>query len=63
MKYGDLFKNITKQNTLNIFEIEKTIKNPKYKKYGNNLVNKRGNIFKNRNININKKFDELLNGY
>ncbi len=63
MQYGDLFKKITKKDILNIFEINKIIKTPKYKKYGNNLVNKRGSIFRNRNIDINKKFDELINGY
>jgi hypothetical protein len=63
MKLGDIFRNTfsTSNDRLTLVDITKrTPKNPDYKTYGAGIVSKRGNIFKNRNINIDKMVDESL---
>ncbi len=63
MKFGDIFRSITGKDpsNLTLITIEKeAIKNPKYKKYGGNLVLSRGSIFKNKFIDIDKNIDEMF---
>jgi hypothetical protein len=63
MRLGDIFRTAfsTTNSKLTMADIKKhTPKNPHYKTYGAGVVSKRGNIFKNRNINIDKMVDESL---
>ena len=63
MKLGDIFRKTfsTTSTKLTLADIKKaTPKNPSYKTYGAGIVSKRGNIFKNRNIDINKMVDDSL---
>ena len=63
MRLGDIFRKAfsTTNAKLTLADIQRsTPKNPDYKSYGSGVVSKRGNIFKNRNININKMVDESL---
>ncbi len=63
MRYGDIFRDRVKADLthLNLIEIEnKAIKRASFKRYGKNLVNNRGNIFKNKNQNIDKLFDKKI---
>jgi hypothetical protein len=63
MRVGDIFRKTfaTASAKLTLGDIQKaTPKNPAYKSYGTGVVSKRGNVFKNRNININKMVDDSL---
>jgi hypothetical protein len=63
MRVGDIFRKTfaMASEKLTLRDIERaTPKNPAYKSYGAGVVSKRGNVFKNRNININKMVDDSL---
>jgi len=63
MKFGDIFRSATgkEPSELTLIDIEKeAVKNPKYKKYGGNLVLPRGSIFENRFIDIDKDIDNMF---
>lgn len=63
MRYGDIFRDRVKVDVtyLNLIEIEdKAIKRASFKRYGKNLVSNRGNIFKNKDQNIDKLFDKKI---
>ncbi len=63
MKFGDIFKEITKSKSarLDLISIEKkAVKKASFKRYGNNIVSKRGNVFKNSVIDIDAIFDKKL---
>jgi len=63
MRVGDIFRSITKKEPSNLTLItieEEAIKDPKYKKYGGNLVLPRGNVFENKFIDIDKSVDNMF---
>lgn len=63
MKYGDIFKAITGEDPtkIDLEAIEKkAIKEIKFKRYGKRIVSDRGNIFKNKFFDVNKKIDQKL---
>ena len=63
MKIGDIFKAMFGKNPrdLSLSEIEKlAIKKASYNSYANGVVSKRGNVFKNQNINLDKWIDDSL---
>ncbi len=63
MKIGDIFRTMFGKNPkdLTVQEIEKlAIKKPAYNSYATTLVSKRGNVFKNRNIDLDKMIDNSL---
>lgn len=65
--FGSLFlKKYNKDpKTLSLSEIEKiAIKDPKFLQYAENIVSRRGNVFKNKKYyNINSKIDDKLASY
>jgi len=63
MKIGDIFRTMFGKNPsdLTVQEIEKlAITKPSYTTYATTLVSKRGNVFKNRNIDLDKMIDNSL---
>ncbi|MBL1245136.1 MAG: hypothetical protein COA39_012315 [Sulfurimonas sp.] len=63
---GNIFKNKFNIDPLEIdlIEIEKiAIKNVSFLKYAEKLVSKRGNVFKNRFYDIDRKLDRKLSSY
>jgi hypothetical protein len=63
MRVGDIFRKTfaVASKKLTLRDVERaTPKHPAYKSYGAGVVSKRGNVFKNRNININKLVDDSL---
>ena len=63
MEFGHIFKTITgkEPSKLSLIAIEEeAVKNPKYKKYGGNLILPRGSVFKNKFMNIDKDMDKMF---
>ena len=63
MRVGDIFRKTfaTSSAKLTLADVQKaTPKSPKYDAYGTGIVSKRGNVFKNKNLNINKMVDDSL---
>ena len=63
MKIGDIFRTMFGKNPmdLTVQEIEKlAVNKPTYNSYATTLVSKRGNVFKNRNIDLDKMIDNSL---
>lgn len=62
MRVGDIFRKTfqTTRKKLTLLDIQKASPNPQYKSYGAGIVSKRGNVFKNKNLNINKLVDDSL---
>ena len=63
MKIGDIFRSMFGKNPsdLTVQEIEKlAVNKASYNSYATNLVSKRGNVFKNKNINLDKMIDNSL---
>ncbi len=63
MKMGDIFRKTFSlpKTRLTLSEIEKHApKNPKYRSYGISIVSKRGNVFSNRDLDIDKMVDRAL---
>ena len=63
MKIGDIFRAMFGKNPrdLSLAEIEKlAIKKASYNTYASGVVSKRGNVFKNQNINLDKWIDDSL---
>lgn len=63
MRLGDIFRKTfaTKSGRITLLDIKKRApKQPKYKSYGAGMVSKRGNVFQNGNLNINKLVDDSL---
>ena len=63
MRLGDIFRKTfsTASEKLTLADIAKvTPKHPSYKTYGAGVVSKRGNIFKNRNVNIDEMVDNSV---
>lgn len=63
MKIGDIFRKMFGKNPsdLTVQEIEKlAIHKPAYNSYATGLVSKRGNVFKNQNIDLDKMIDNSL---
>ncbi len=63
MKIGDIFKAMFGKNPrdLTLREIEKlAVKKAGYGTYASGLVSKRGNVFKNSHINVDKLVDDSL---
>jgi len=63
MKIGDIFRKKFSFNSkkITVFDIDKSVNNSfKYNSYADTIVSKRGNIFKNKDINIDKMVDESL---
>ena len=63
MRLGDIFRKTfaTKRQRLTLLDIKKRApKHPKYESYGAGVVSKRGNVFKNRDLNINALVDRSL---
>ena len=63
MKYGDIFKAIVGEDSAKM-DLEtiakKAVKKTHFKRYGKMVVSDRGNIFKNKLFDANKKFDQKL---
>ncbi len=63
MKMGDIFRKTfsLSNQKLTLSEIEKhTPKKPKYQSYGLSIVSKRGNVFSNRDLDIDQMVDRAL---
>jgi len=63
MRIGDIFRKKFSFNSkkITIFDIDKSVDNSfKYSSYADSIVSKRGNIFRNKDINIDKMVDESL---
>ena len=63
MKIGDIFRSMFGKNPsdLTVQEIEKlAVNKASYNSYATTLVSKRGNVFKNKNINLDKMIDNSL---
>ncbi len=63
MKIGDIFKSMFGKNPrdLTLEEIENlAVKKANYHAYAAGLVSKRGNVFKNRHLNLDKLVDDSL---
>ncbi len=63
MRVGDIFRSTfgikSKKITLEQIEVH-TPKSLKYDTYASSIVSKRGNIFKNRSLDIDKMIDDSL---
>lgn len=65
MKYGDIFRSMFDRDpqelsAKEVKDIALKNKEIQYKDYGENVVTKRGNIFENKNLNIDALLDKSL---
>ncbi len=63
MRVGDIFRKSFsfKKTTITLDDIQNSLKkSPKYNSYASSIVSKRGNIFKNKSIDIDKIVDDSL---
>jgi len=66
MKYGDIFKEIIGEESImmDLHTIEeKAIHKTLFKRYGKQVVSDRGNVFKTKLYDVDKKFDNKLASY